>query len=76
MNSLNRFDLLLHMIRRYSALDFVHKIYIVWGNTAITPFSPSHFNVSKPIEILSSGIDSLNDRFNPIASLETEAVLV
>eukprot|EP00271_Cylindrocystis_brebissonii_P022200 TRINITY_DN840_c0_g2_i1.p1 TRINITY_DN840_c0_g2~~TRINITY_DN840_c0_g2_i1.p1 ORF type:complete len:1006 (+),score=150.73 TRINITY_DN840_c0_g2_i1:961-3978(+) len=76
MNCFDRFDLMVYMVRRYAALDFVYKIYIVWGNTHITPFKPSYFNISKPIEILYSGIDSLNDRFKPIPSLETEAILM
>lgn len=76
VNSFDRFTVLRYMVRRYASFNFVHKVYIVWGNTAVVPFPPSYFNVSKPIEILYSGVDSLNDRFKPIASLETEAVLI
>ncbi|GJP29484.1 hypothetical protein CLOM_g16752 [Closterium sp. NIES-68] len=76
INCFDRFDLMLYFVRRYARFEFVHKVYIVWGNTRVTPFHPSFFNVSKPVEILYSGIDSLNDRFKPIRSLETEAVLM
>lgn len=72
----DRFEMLTYMVRRYATLDIVHKIYVVWGDTKRPPFRPSLFNVSVEVEILFSGVDSLNDRFRPIESLQTEAVLI
>lgn len=76
MNAFDRFDSMRFLIRRYATFKFVHKIYVVWGNVNVEPFPPSYFNVSIPVEILYYGRDNLNDRFRPIPTLETEAIMI
>ena len=73
-----RVSLLRKIILNYQRSRLVHKIYVTWHNPTQKP--PSDFlrslRRSPPVEILPQRYDSLNNRFNPIPSLETKAVLV
>lgn len=74
----DRIALLRKIILHYQKSRLVHKIYVTWHNPANRP--PEDFlrlvRRKPPVEILSQKYDSLNNRFNPIANLETKAVLI
>ncbi|RKO87332.1 exostosin, partial [Blyttiomyces helicus] len=81
----DRIELLLKLIGHYRESPLVEKIYVTWhnpnaavpsvllelgraDNTTTTP--------QPPVEILPQRTNSLNNRFNPIAGLDTKAVLI
>src|SRR5690606_12573561 len=69
----------------YQASPYVSKIYITWHNPASRP-PKSLLNIMEtntrnapgkpPIEFLYQKFDSLNNRFNPLDRLDTQAVLI
>lgn len=73
-----RISLLRQLVLHYQRCKSVHKIYVVWHNPATKPPKKFLSTIRKtpPVEFLSQEYDSLNNRFNPIFSLETKAVLI
>ena len=85
----DRIDLLPTIINHYQASPFVSKIYITWHNPNSRPpkdllqimqsnskQKTSSGHTRPPIEFLYQKFDSLNNRFNPLDRLDTQAVLV
>lgn len=74
----DRVSFLRKLILYYQKSRLVHKIYVTWHNPGQKP--PEDFlrlvRRKPPVEILVQKYDSLNNRFNPIPSLETKAVLI
>lgn len=74
----DRVALLRKVILHYQKSRLVHKIYVTWHNPHERPPEDFLRSVRKrpPVEILPQKYNSLNNRFNPIANLETKAVLI
>jgi glycogenin len=81
----DRLDLLPTVIAHYQASPFVSKIYITWHNPASRPpksllkimeLNTRNAPGKPPIEFLYQKFDSLNNRFNPLDRLDTQAVLI
>lgn len=62
VSAFDRLDLLEHAVRKYAAMELVHSIFVVWGNPHLSPIDPAVYNISKRVEILFTGRNSLNDR--------------
>eukprot|EP00271_Cylindrocystis_brebissonii_P013278 TRINITY_DN3299_c0_g3_i2.p1 TRINITY_DN3299_c0_g3~~TRINITY_DN3299_c0_g3_i2.p1 ORF type:complete len:687 (+),score=63.76 TRINITY_DN3299_c0_g3_i2:244-2304(+) len=78
INGYDRIEALTYIVKRYAKMDFVHKVYIWWQNTQVAALEPSHFgkDVSAKIDVLYNGVNTLNNRFLPIPTMATQAVLV
>lgn len=83
----DRLDLLPTVISHYQASPFVSKIYITWHNPASRPpksllrmmeasTNEDGGDGKAAIEFLYQKFDSLNNRFNPLDRLDTQAVLI
>ncbi|OIR58147.1 MAG: glycosyl transferase, families GT8 + GT64 [Amphiamblys sp. WSBS2006] len=73
-----RLPLLRQLVLHYQRCKSVHKIYVVWHNPDTKPPQTFLNTVRRmpPVEFLPQARNSLNNRFNPIFSLETKAVLI
>lgn len=63
-------------LRHYDRMNFVAKIFLVWGSPKVVPDDPEALGLRTPIDVRYSGRSSLNDKFRPIATLATACVLV
>ena len=55
----------------------VHKVYITWHSPQIKPTQAIKDLVStKRLVIMSQTTDSLNNRFNPVKDMRTQAVFI
>jgi glycogenin glucosyltransferase len=74
----DRVALLRKLVLHYQKSRLVHKIYVTWHNPGERPPDDFLRTVRRrpPVEILIQKYNSLNNRFNPIANLETKAVLI
>lgn len=76
----DRIDYLSLLIRHLLVSDQVHTVYITWHNPSLE-VPPSLYEKVKEedytrVKVLTQAFDSLNNRFNPIPDLKTEAVYI
>lgn len=74
-----RIDHVTNVIKHLAASDLVHTIYLTWHNPKLEVNNELKIlqgTLQKPLVILEQTFDSLNNRFNPIEGLETEAVYI
>ncbi|CAM6085729.1 unnamed protein product [Calypogeia fissa] len=75
----SRLPLLQTNVQAYSALSFVHSIYILWGNTSTPDDVLERWNFigfGAPIYLVRQRSMSLNDRFLPRKYIETRVVAI
>lgn len=76
----DRISMVLKLIQHYRKSTFVHRIFVTLHNPVMV-LPEELLELSKDgkqpaVEFLFQEYDSLNNRFNPIENLETEAILV
>ena len=75
-----REELLVSLIDNYLNLPYLHSILIVWNSldTTLSPEFHHRFQLyisSKRIRLITSSVNSLNNRFLPYDTIETDAIL-
>ncbi|KAG2176402.1 hypothetical protein INT43_005636 [Umbelopsis isabellina] len=74
-----RIDHVTNVIKHLAASNLVHTIYLTWHNPKLkvnNELKVLQATLQKPLVILEQTFDSLNNRFNPIEGLETDAVYI
>jgi hypothetical protein len=74
-----RIDHVANVIKHLAASELVHTIYLTWHNPKLEVNNELRIlqdTLQKPLVILKQTFDSLNNRFNPIEGLETEAIYI
>jgi hypothetical protein len=68
------------IIRHLLKSPKVHTVFVTWHNPALQVPASLYQDIQKTdyprLKILSQTFDSLNNRFNPVDELETEAVYI
>lgn len=66
------------LIRHLLKSDMVHTIYITWHNPNLDVPASIYDSIQdhSRLKVLKQSYDSLNNRFNPVDDLKTEAVYI
>lgn len=69
-----RIEHLTLLLRHLLQSPKVHHIYITWHNPALPV--PASLSLDNRVTVLEQAFDSLNNRFNPVPGIRTEAVYI
>lgn len=74
INTYNRSSFLEKLVETYGASPFIKEIVIIWHDP-LSPIPKLHFKNRTPVRWVSNTWDSLNNRFNPLWDIKTQAVM-
>ncbi len=80
LSTFDRMEVLLKLISHYKTSKLVDHIFVIWHNDRVEPPEVLQLIAKKKkrpkVTILKQDIDSLNNKFNPVSQLRTQAVLI
>ncbi|XP_059165262.1 exostosin-like 3 [Physella acuta] len=75
MLTYDREVVLIHALHRFKGLPFLNKVLVIWNGESPPSVDLRWPEIGVPIEVLRTRKNSLNNRFLPYDSIETEAIL-
>ena len=75
MLTYEREQVLMESLTRLYGLPYLNKVIVVWNSPVLPSPDLKWPNIEIPIQVLKTKKNSLNNRFLPYESIETEAIL-
>lgn len=75
MLTYQRNDVLLEALKRLQGLRYLAKVVVIWNNEEDPSDIIQWPDIGVRVEVVSVGVNSLNNRFLPLTNIQTEAIL-